>query len=393
IVYNSDTIITSGNTVTVGGSETITVTPGKVLTIGGKLEIAPYASTVLFIPPGLVDIKAITGRENGIVYIGHKSGYEGLDAIVITKDDTGTSKRGLVAEGYSRFATGKKFYRCAAIVTSKLKISSISGEKSSGYYIAKSEFEDNSSESGSNLTGEPYMLGVTYSLTYYFNIVSPMTDYNPSNWKLWSDVEDQFVSNYPYLHCYGAWYQFGNTPSSTTVGYSKYYHIFRKNLTQVSDNIYQGNGTYLYKYNYVYYTLFPLWDESTHSDNITSRNNGMVYIKDTNKAAMVVNQLYTTGDPNGRCETYKRGDTANNFTRKDSSKIANPKSIPLQTIDGKYYVAYGDDGESINLGAGLPYWMYDGALVSHNFSNYDPSLWQEVSTSGDAFVNMVTWPE
>ncbi|MDR0695823.1 MAG: hypothetical protein LBF56_03620, partial [Holosporales bacterium] len=60
IVYSSDTTIPVGNTVTIGGSETITVASGKKLVVEGTLEISPHASTVLFIPPNLIDITTIT---------------------------------------------------------------------------------------------------------------------------------------------------------------------------------------------------------------------------------------------------------------------------------------------------------------------------------------------
>jgi predicted S18 family serine protease len=42
MVCESDTTIAAGSTVTIGGSETITVASGKKLVVEGTLEIAPY---------------------------------------------------------------------------------------------------------------------------------------------------------------------------------------------------------------------------------------------------------------------------------------------------------------------------------------------------------------
>ncbi|MDR0695832.1 MAG: hypothetical protein LBF56_03670, partial [Holosporales bacterium] len=362
MVCESDTTIAANAKVSIGGSGTITVASGKKLVISGNLEIAPYVpppDMTLFIPPNLVDIKAITGRENGIVHISRKSGYEGLRAMVITQDDTGNgteSKRGLVLERYARDSTSRKFYRTNATYYYKLKISNIYGNMNNGYYIASSEYNDNTTDSGSGSSSDPYMYRVTNAFTSSLcYLLKSMTDYNPSNWKVWSDVEGEFVSDYPYMYRYGTWYQLGNIPTIIADTYSHCYHIFRNNLTPVSGNVYQGGGTYLYKYDdYVYYMLFPIWDTSICSSDITSRDNGMVYVSThsssthKDKWAMVITQLnITTGSTSIQYEVYSRSNTSSNFTIYNNSySISIPNSIPIQTIDGTYYVACGYDGLS-----------------------------------------------
>ncbi|MDR0695553.1 MAG: hypothetical protein LBF56_02160, partial [Holosporales bacterium] len=68
----------------------------------------------------------------------------------------------------------------------------------------------------------------------------------------------------------------------------------------------------------------------------------------------------------------------------NSYSISIPNSIPIQTIDGTYYVACGYDG--------LSHRTYYFNLTSLNLSDYDSSRWQTKSDFETAIGGLVTWP-
>ncbi|MDR0695181.1 MAG: hypothetical protein LBF56_00175 [Holosporales bacterium] len=221
IVCNSDTTITSGNTVTVGDGSTITVTPGKVLTIGGKLEIAASVPPpALFIPPNLIDITTITGRENGIAYIGTSD-----RSIVITKvipQGGSLDNPDVLFEMYdselSNGDPGGKFTRDNMRSVDRIDTGSIVGSMEEGYRISNEKFSAASSYMFvEDSFPDTYVYSLAGALTYY-GAIDSMADYDPNRWRTWVSVADEyFVHEYPHKSTYMAgyaWVQVGNVPST-----------------------------------------------------------------------------------------------------------------------------------------------------------------------------------